>query len=161
MAFLLPACDQAKYRHLIAQPSGFAHVPTTACICLDRLLRSAVQHACHAAFRQRGSAEERAGRAAVVGQFLLLQWHEAGGDFPGQARTGHAPQRRPFDHAALLVLRRLGVVGGAHWTGSAAVSDSTACPSRPCPPGVRQPHATPAMAESQPPRLASGLIPTA
>lgn len=159
MAFLLLPPDQAKYRHLIAQPSGLPHVPTTACICLDRLLRSAVQHACHAAFQQRGCDRQFASRASAVGQFLFLQRHEDGGDFPGHVRTGRAATGQSFDHATLLVLLRSGAIGGACRACAAVVSGCSTGPSCRHPFETRQPYPAPAMAQPEPSRLASGLIP--
>ena len=100
-----------------AKPSKSLHrmlsVSGNPSICLDRLLRSAVQHARHVDGRGHGIHWQRAGRAGDVEQFLHLDGHQDGGRVAGQVRHRRQPERRSLKHAALLVLLRLGTAGGA------------------------------------------------
>lgn len=72
--------DQAKYPLDRLTLRIVRHGPSTLCICLDRLLCSAVQRVCHADGRGDATVDKHR-RAAAVGQFLLRQRHQAGGDF--------------------------------------------------------------------------------
>lgn len=98
-----------------------SHEPTTASICLDRLLCSAVQHARHADDGGDGAGGQFTGRTVAVEQFLHRQRDEDGRDQHRRYRSKSAGQRHAFQHAALLVLLGFCAIGGVAGPFAAAV----------------------------------------
>ncbi|CAD5198812.1 hypothetical protein, partial [Pseudomonas sp. FEN] len=131
---------------------------TTASICLDRLLRSAVQSARHANVRGHGaSVAGLAPGAIALGQFLLGRWHPDGGHRPRQAGTESPTERRPLHHATLLVLCRLRAAAGVTRPCTAVAGGAGRNRSGAPRHGHRRPHTTPAMAFAQSQGLSTEL----